>query len=91
MFLQPPTEPVGRGVHLSYGTERTRISAAWIWVIAGAVVLALLLVFTLQNTRAVKISFFTAHGTLPLGVTLLLAAIGGLLLAAAESGSSATG
>jgi uncharacterized integral membrane protein len=51
-------------------------------VIAGAVVLTLLLVFILQNTRLVKLSFFTANGTLPLGVALLLAAIGGVLLAA---------
>ena len=77
----PPTEPVGRGALSSHGTGRTRISAAWIGVIAGAVVLALLLVFILQNTRSVKISFFTANGTLPLGVALLLATIGGLLLA----------
>lgn len=61
----------------------TRISAAWVAVIAAAVVLALLLVFILQNTRSVKISYFTANGTLPLGVALLLAAIGGVLLAGA--------
>jgi uncharacterized integral membrane protein len=77
----PPTEPVGHGALSSHGTGRTRISAAWIGVIAGAVVVALLLVFILQNTRSVKVSFFTANGTLPLGVALLLATIGGLLLA----------
>src|ERR1039458_7347830 len=77
----PVPQPVGRGALSSHGTGRTRISAAWIWVIAGAVVLALLLVFILQNTRSVKVSFFTANGTLPLGVALLLATIGGLLLA----------
>src|ERR1022692_2284974 len=77
----PVAQPVGRGALSSHGTGRTRISAAWIWVIAGAVVLALLLVFILQNTRSVKVSFFTANGTLPLGVALLLATIGGLLLA----------
>src|ERR1039458_456523 len=77
----PVAQPVGRGALSSHGTGRTRISAAWIWVIAGAVVLALLLVFILQNTRSVKVSFFTANGTLPLGVALLVATIGGLLLA----------
>jgi uncharacterized integral membrane protein len=76
-----PTEPAARGAGSPRGTGRTRISAAWIWITVGAVVLALLLVFILQNTRSVKISFFTANGTLPLGVALLLAAIGGLLLA----------
>ncbi|MGA8296533.1 MAG: lipopolysaccharide assembly protein LapA domain-containing protein [Acidimicrobiales bacterium] len=51
-------------------------------VIIATVVLALLLVFILQNTKRVKISYFTAHGAMPLGVALLLAAIGGVLFAA---------
>jgi uncharacterized integral membrane protein len=63
-------------------TARTRVSGTWVGVIIAAVVLTLLIVFIRQNTRSVKISYFTAHGTMPLGVALLLAAIGGLLLAA---------
>jgi uncharacterized integral membrane protein len=59
----------------------TRVSRVWIGIIAGAVVLVLLLVFILQNTRSVKVSYFTATGTMPLGVALLLAAISGVLLA----------
>jgi uncharacterized integral membrane protein len=59
----------------------TRVSRAWIGIIAGALVLVLLLVFILQNTRSVKVSYFTLTGTMPLGVALLLAAISGLLLA----------
>jgi uncharacterized integral membrane protein len=59
----------------------TRVSRAWIGMIAGALVLVLLLIFILQNTRAVKVSYFTLTGTMPLGVALLLAAISGLLLA----------
>ncbi len=50
-------------------------------VIIATLVLVLLLVFILQNTKSVKVSFFTANGTMPLGVALLLAAIGGVLLA----------
>jgi len=65
---------------LGHRTRRTRISAAWVGVIVGALVLVLLLVFILQNTRTVKISYFTATGTMPLGVALLLAAIAGVLL-----------
>jgi uncharacterized integral membrane protein len=61
---------------------RTRISAAWVAVIVAALVLVLLLVFILQNTESVEISYFTADGTMPLGVALLLAALGGILLAA---------
>jgi alpha-1,2-mannosyltransferase len=64
------------------GTTPTRVSRAWIGIIAGALVLVLLLIFILQNTRPVKVSYFTLTGTMPLGVALLLAAISGLLLAA---------
>jgi uncharacterized integral membrane protein len=59
----------------------TRVSRTWIGIIAGALVFVLLLVFILQNTRSVKVSYFTLTGTMPLGVALLLAAISGLLLA----------
>lgn len=62
-------------------TRRTRISGTWVGVIIATLVLTLLLVFILQNTKQVKISYFTAHGALPLGVGLLLAAIGGVLFA----------
>ena len=62
---------------------------------AGAVVLVLILIFILQNTRSVKVSYFTFTGSMPLGTALLLATIAGLLLAggiaSCESGSCATG
>ena len=63
-------------------TRRSRISGTWVGVIIATLVLALLLVFILQNTKRVKISYFAAHGAMPLGVALLLAAIGGVLFAA---------
>jgi uncharacterized integral membrane protein len=47
----------------------------------GIPVLALLLVFILQNTSSVHLSYFSAHWTSPLGVALLFAAVGGALLA----------
>ena len=62
--------------------HRTRISGTWFGIILAAVVLTLLLVFILQNTRSATISFFTAKGSMPLGVALLLAAIGGVFLTA---------
>ena len=49
-------------------------------LMAGVIVLALLLVFILENTQRVKISFFGASGHLPLGVALLIAAVAGALL-----------
>jgi uncharacterized integral membrane protein len=62
--------------------RRTRISAAWVSVAAFAVVLLLLLIFILQNGHTVDVSYFGAHGHLPLGVALLLAAVAGVLLVA---------
>lgn len=61
---------------------RTRISGTWVAMICCAVVLLLLLIFILQNGRTVEVSYFGAHGHLPLGVALLLAAVGGVLLVA---------
>jgi uncharacterized integral membrane protein len=49
-------------------------------VISGVIVLVLLLVFILENTQSVQISYFGASGHLALGVALLLAAVGGALL-----------
>jgi uncharacterized integral membrane protein len=60
---------------------RTRLSAVWVGIMAGALVLVLILIFILQNTRSVKVSFLTLTGSMPLGITLLLATIAGLLLA----------
>lgn len=86
----PPTEPTPQP-HLSDEnlTEtlskppaaRTRISGVWVGVIVAALVLVLLLVFILENTKSVRISYFSAHGAMPLGVALLLATVGGVLLA----------
>jgi lipopolysaccharide assembly protein A len=59
---------------------RTRTGRAFNLLVAGAIVLILLLVFILENTQSVKISYFGASGHLPLGVALLLAAIGGALI-----------
>jgi uncharacterized integral membrane protein len=50
--------------------------------IAFAFVLLLLMIFILQNGQAAHVSFLGAHGQLPMGVALLLAAIFGVLLVA---------
>jgi uncharacterized integral membrane protein len=81
---QDESEPIGSPA-ITTSTPRqsghTRISAAWAGVMVSAVVLVLVLVFILQNTRSVKVSYFTLAGSMPLGIVLLLATIGGLLLA----------
>lgn len=62
--------------------RRTRAGGIWIGLIATAVVLILLLIFVLQNSRTVAIHFLGLSGHLSLAVALLLAAVTGLLLIA---------
>ncbi len=86
----PTSEPLGAQPDISRaqrseeqrpeGIPKTRTARAHTALIAGAIVLILLLVFILENTESVKVSYFGAGFHLPLGVALLLAAIGGALL-----------
>ena len=62
--------------------KRTRIGGTWIASTCFGVILLLLLIFILQNDHAVDVSYLGAHGHLPLGVALLLAAVFGVLLVA---------
>jgi uncharacterized integral membrane protein len=52
----------------------------WVASALFAVLLLLLLIFILENGQRADIGFFGAHGHLPLGIALLLAAILGVLL-----------
>jgi uncharacterized integral membrane protein len=82
---QPPQEAPRQG-HPAAGAlpahkvSRTRIGGVWIASALFALVLLLLLIFILQNGAKVQISYLGAHGHLPLGVALLLAAVLGVLL-----------
>jgi uncharacterized integral membrane protein len=60
--------------------QRTRAGGVWVSVAFFAIVLLLLLIFILENGKTVDIAYFGAHGHLPLGVALLLAAVCGVLL-----------
>lgn len=72
--------PAGEPQQVRATPPRTRTSTAFSGFVAGAIVLILLLVFILENTQSVKISYFGASGHLALGVAPLLAAVGGALL-----------
>lgn len=61
---------------------RTRAGGLWVAAVVFALVLLLLLIFVLQNGRRAEVSFLGAHGHLPMGVALLLAAVFGILLVA---------
>jgi lipopolysaccharide assembly protein A len=77
----PPTAPAQNAVPLpQHRIKRTRISGIWVAVGFFAVLLLLLLIFILQNGAKVSVSYLGMHGRLPLGVALLLSAVGGVLL-----------
>jgi uncharacterized integral membrane protein len=61
----------------------TRTSAAWVGVWAGVVVLILLIIFVAQNTASVRISFFALEGEISLALALLIAGVGGAIIAMA--------
>jgi uncharacterized integral membrane protein len=73
----PHPGPVALPTHR---VKRTRIGGIWIAAVLSAIVLLLLLIFILENGQRVAISYVGAHGHLPLGVALLLAAVLGVLL-----------
>lgn len=62
--------------------QRSRIGGVWVALVAAAIVLLFLLIFVLQNSQRVKVSFLGLDWTLPMGVALLLAAVFGVLLVA---------
>ena len=61
--------------------RRSRTSGAWLSVSALGLVLLLLIVFILQNTQSVEVSFLGWDGHAPLAVALLIATVAGLFLA----------
>ena len=73
---QTPVAPPARGV------KRTRAGGVWVAVAFFALILILLLIFILENTQRVDVSYFGVHGHSTLGVALLLAAVLGVLLVA---------
>jgi uncharacterized integral membrane protein len=77
---QQPAPPAAPGPPPKRAIKRTRTSGLWVAVGSFAVILLLLLIFILQNGQKVDISYMGAHGHLPLGVALLLAAVCGVLL-----------
>ena len=84
---QPPPKPSRPPKGGAKSTEPaigfTRAGALWTSLIAGFLILILLLIFIAQNTASTPFQFFGWHWSLPLGVAILLAAVGGGLLTVA--------
>jgi uncharacterized integral membrane protein len=61
----------------------TRTGAAWFAICTAAIALVVLIVFMLQNTRSVEVTFLWMHGNVPLALALLIAGVGVSVLAMA--------
>lgn len=78
MGEETPVEPVAKPVAF------TRAGAAWVATGTALLLLILLIVFILQNSGRVQVSYLGWSGSLPLGVAMLIAAVtGGVLVAIA--------
>jgi uncharacterized integral membrane protein len=62
------------------GVGQTRIGRAWVAVIVAAVLGVGLVDFIVQNTRSVRIEFFSASGQIPVAVALIGAALVGAFI-----------
>jgi putative membrane protein len=74
-----PHEEVGQPTG-SRPVPRTRTGAAWVGVCAAAVIAIALIVFMVQNTGVVEVSFLWMSTSTSLALMLLIAAVGGILL-----------
>jgi uncharacterized integral membrane protein len=68
----PPRPPTG--------VPASRAGRLWVGLILALILLVVILVFIFQNLHSVKISFFTASGSFPLALIVLLAAVVGSVI-----------
>ncbi len=71
----------GRSSREESPLRRSRTSSSWVAVVLLVAVLVVMIVFIVQNTQPVEVSFLGWNGQTPLAVALLIAAAGGMLLA----------
>ncbi|ANY23247.1 MULTISPECIES: LapA family protein [Gordonia] len=82
----PEPDPRDRLRRTVADVEHTRTRATWFGVVIGAIILVLLLVFIVQNLGSQTIELLFWEVNLPLGVSLLIAAIAGALIVALVGG-----
>ncbi|HEY1761490.1 MAG TPA: lipopolysaccharide assembly protein LapA domain-containing protein [Acidimicrobiales bacterium] len=63
--------------------RHTRMSAAWVSVVVAIIFGVALIDFIAQNTRDVRIDFFSVSGRMPIAVALLVAALSGAIVVVA--------
>jgi len=86
-MLEPPTrsvmdrpvDPVGTA-NPANDVALTRAGAAWVGVGAASVLAVLVIIFLVENTHRVQVSFLGMSTSTSLALMLLIAAVGGVLL-----------
>jgi putative membrane protein len=58
----------------------TRTGRVWVGVCAAALIVVALIIFMVQNTHTVKVTFLGLTGSTSLALMLLIAAVGGIVL-----------
>ncbi|WP_326566638.1 lipopolysaccharide assembly protein LapA domain-containing protein [Amycolatopsis rhabdoformis] len=81
------TDPAATTTTTPSTKRPTRVSGAWVSAIVAIVLLAFLLVFILQNLNSVTVNFLGMSGSLPIGIAMLLAALGGMVVIALVGGA----
>ena len=76
----PPNPPVTDAISRPGRTPRTRTGTAWAGICVAALLFVVLIIFMLQNTDSVEVSFLGLHGDLPPAMALLIAAVGAAIL-----------
>jgi uncharacterized integral membrane protein len=76
----PDTQTAGSTGPPLPGESQTRLSAVWTALTIAVLALVAILIFILQNSSSVPLSFLFIHGRLPLGVALLFAMILGAVV-----------
>jgi uncharacterized integral membrane protein len=79
-FTTPTPPETGAPQAVTRPTRRARTSTAWLRLCAAILIAVVLIVFAVQNTRGVEISFLWMTTSTPLALALLIGAVGGSLL-----------
>ena len=78
----PPPAPAPAPAPAPETRQVTRAGMVWAAVASALVVLIVLIAFILQNQDYVQVKFFGLEGSVPLGMALFIAAVGGGVLVA---------
>jgi uncharacterized integral membrane protein len=76
----PPVTSAEPAKHHEEGFRHTRTSAAWVAITVAVLFGVALIDFIAQNTRDVRLEFFSASGKIPIAVALLAAALSGAVV-----------